>query len=545
MTQDFEHLLGGFVLPSVILSAQGCVVCSNAAWVELCGPSPREAWAWLDVIDVEDRAEVRRVIERVTASSSPAELEFDVRTPSGEVHSLSIAFGPVALSDAVGLLGIARDVSASRRREQRLVFMAGHDPLTGLANRHTFTEALERAASLATTRGVPSMLVLLDMDHLKRYNDAFGHLEGDQALVNLSLLLRSHIRASDLAARIGGDEFALLLNGATLADADDIASRICQAARGEFVAGARQAQLGVSGGITSVEPSVDPRLIMDRADSAMYASKQQGRHRFLKWDVGLGELATSDLSAGRVRDALNNHGLSLVFQPVVTLKDGSVSYYESLARMAGEGSDLLLPSEFLPTVDRLGLASRLTFRVLELALAAIAEHAGVSLSINLSATDLADTALLSDIEQTICASGVDPATVVFEIPESTLLSNLTEGRAWIEQLSAAGCRFVLDDFGAGLGVFVLLNEDHIEQVKLSRTVIDALRHSRESRMFVRAVRELIESQGKSTVAAFIETEAMLADVIEAGFSYSQGNALHEPMADLGRLVGLMDGTQAS
>lgn len=539
MTTECEHLLEGFVLPSVVLSAEGVLLFANAAWSALCGDASREAWAWLDAISVEERAGVRTAIERAIGAQRPVEVEFDVRTQSGAPHTLCVTLGPVELGESSGFLGVARDVSASRRREQRLVFMAGHDPLTGLANRHTFSEALERSASLATTRGVPSMLVLLDMDHLKRYNDAFGHLEGDQALVNLSMLLRSHIRASDLAARIGGDEFALLLNGATLADADDIASRICEAARGEFVAGARQVQLGVSGGIAEVEANVDPRVIMDRADSAMYASKQGGRHRFIKWDQGLGELATSNLSAGRVREALGNHGLFLVFQPVVSLKDGSVSYYESLVRMEVAEGESLLPSAFLPTVERIGLEPRLTLRVLELALAAIAKHPGICLSVNLSATDLTDTALREDVEATIRSSGVEPSSVVFEIPESTLLSNLSEGRQWIERLAATGCRFVLDDFGAGLGVFVLLNEDHIEQVKLSRTVIEALRHSKESRQFVRAIRELIESQGKSTVAAFIETEAMLAEVVDAGFTFSQGYALHEPEADLDRLIGMM------
>ena len=545
MMQDCERLLEGFVLPSVILTTEGGLVFANAAWRAVCGESSAEAWAWLDAVVVEERTRVLQEVEHALDSEQPAEVEFDVHGPSGVKQTLCVSFGHVPVGAVVGLLGIARDVSASRRREQRLVFMAGHDPLTGLANRHTFTEALERSASLATTRSVSSVLVMLDMDNLKRYNDAFGHLEGDQALVNLSMLLRSHIRASDLAARIGGDEFALLLNGATLADADDIASRICKAARGEFVAGAREAQLSVSGGIAVVEPSVDPRVILDRADSALYASKQRGRHRIMKWDTELGERATNDLTALRIREALRNHtGLSLMFQPVVSLKDGSVSYFESLARIEGEDGEHLMPRDFLPTVERLGMTQQLTLRVLDLALQAIANHPGVSLSVNLSAADITDSSLIEDIEARLRNSGVESSALVFEIPERTLLSNLAEGRAWIERLANAGCRFVLDDFGAGLGVFTLLNEEHIEQIKLSVTVVDALRHSRESRLFIKAVRELIESQGKSTVATFIETDVMLADVIGAGFSYCQGYALHEPEADLSRLIELMRGFAA-
>jgi EAL domain-containing protein (putative c-di-GMP-specific phosphodiesterase class I) len=169
----------------------------------------------------------------------------------------------------------------------------------------------------------------------------------------------------------------------------------------------------------------------------------------------------------------------------------------------------------------------------------------VSLSVNLSAADITDALLLEDMVESITASGVDPHSVLFEIAEGTLLLNLAEGREWIANLARLGCRFVLDEFGTGLGVFVLLSEDNVTQVKLSRTIVEALRESRESRAFVRSVRELIESQGKSAVAAFIETEAMLAEVVEAGFEFSQGYAVCEPQADLAWLVTQMGAAKSS
>lgn len=545
MNLEHQRFLEQFALPSLAVSSEGSLVFANAAWRSAFGDSASDPWAWTRVVAEDDRERVRREVEHALATNRCIEVEFQAHSAHARALSLSVAFGPQRVDGFTGLLGVARDVSVTRRREQRLAFMAGHDPLTGLANRRAFEEALERASSLATTRDIPSVLLLLDMDNLKRFNDAFGHLQGDQALVNLALLLRTHIRASDLAARIGGDEFALLLSGATLSDADDIAQRICETTRGEFVAGARQTDLGVSGGIAAIESSVEPRVLMDRADAALYASKHGGRHRFVTWDSHLGELATSRGAADRVREALNcEHGVSLVFQPIVSLKDGSVSYYESLVRMNGEEvAQTLMPAEFLTTVERLGLMPRLTLRVLDLALAALAENPGVALSINLSTADITDAKLLDDIEASIIAAGIDPTAVLFEITENTLLANLVEGRAWIERLARLGCRFVLDEFGTGLGVFVLLGEAHIEQVKLARAIIDALEFSQESRAFVRSVRELIESQGKLTVAAFIETEAILGDVVEAGFEYSQGYALCEPSAGLAGLIEHMEQTR--
>ena len=537
MNTDLRGFYEEFALPSIVISTEGGLVLANAAWRALCGTVSAEPWAWTSVVAEDDRDRAHREVQHALEFSRAAEIEFQVHPVYGVTRTVSVAFAPVSVAEYAGLLGVARDVTDERRREERLLFMAGHDPLTGLANRRSFEEALERAASLATTRGVPSMLIMLDMDNLKRCNDVFGHLQGDQALVNLSMLLRTHIRASDLAARIGGDEFGLLLSGATLADAGDIAERICVAAKGEFVAGAREADLGVSGGIVAIDGDVEPRVALDRADAAMYAAKQGGRHQFVTWDAELGELATSDSDAARVRDGLGDpHGVSLVYQPIVSLKDGSVSYYEALARMNGSTSDVMMPVEFLPIVERLGLMPRLTLRVLDLAIAALAENPGVSLSVNLSAADILDTSLLEEIEASVRAMKTPRGSLLFEIAENTLLGNLGVGRNWMERLSGLGCRLVLDEFGTGLGVFVLLREAQVEQVKLSREFIGTLRHSTESRAFVRAVREVIESQGKSTVAAFIETDRMLADVQEAGFEFSQGYALCEPGADLAELA---------
>ena len=213
-----------------------------------------------------------------------------------------------------------------------------------------------------------------------------------------------------------------------------------------------------------------------------------------------------------------------------------MSSYESLARMNGHADGVMMPAEFLPIVERLGLMPRLSLRVLDLALKALAENPGVCLSVNLSATDVTDAALLDEFAASIGAAAIIPGSLLFEISESTLLTNMSEGRVWMDRLLELGCRLVLDEFGTGLGVFVLLRDTKVEQVKLSRAIIDTLHQSDESPAFIRSVRELVESQGKTTVAAFIETELMLVDAIEAGFEFSQGYALAEPAADLGRLV---------
>ena len=533
------RFLEGVDLPAILIGPDGGLIFGNSAWRAISGVDQGDPWEWVATAAEDEWDRVVREVERGLLEHRVIDVEFQARRSEAPAQVLCIALGPlIDGGEFKGLFGVARDVTERRRQEQRLAFMAGHDPLTGLANRRAFEEALGRASSLSG-RDVPSVLVLLDMDHLKGYNDARGHLEGDQALVNLSLMMRSHIRASDLAARIGGDEFALLFNGASINEADEIVERICSSSLGEFVAGARAAHLGVSGGIAAVEPGVDPLVVMDRADAALYAAKNRGRHRFVKWTPELGCVELDDQISSLVSEALSNGSMSLAFQPVVDLSDGKVVYYESLIRLTTADGTQLLPAEILPVAQRLGLMYRLTRKVLDLVLRALAEVPGVSISVNLSGSDLADERLLAEIVLVLKDADVVPGRVVFEIAEDVLLADLIDARRWIEQLTALGCRFVVDDFGTGLGVFVLLGVSGIEQVKLAQTVTEALAHSQEARQFVRAVRELIESQGKRAVAAFIENSELLADAVDAGFDFGQGNSIHAPDCDLASLVARM------
>lgn len=526
-------------VPAFVLASDGVLTFANTAWIALLGETADAPWAWLRHLAEEDQDRVRRVLEQALRESRGTEVEFRARRTDGSQCTLMVALSPADHGAAVsGLVGLTWDVTERRRQEQRFVFMAGHDPLTGLANRRAFEEALHRSVSRAQ-RGASSALLMLDLDHLKAYNDARGHLEGDQALVNFGMLLRSHVRASDLPARIGGDEFAVLLEDASLEEAREIAERIGTTSSTEFVAGARETDLGVSGGLTVLEGGVEPRVLMDRADAALYLAKQRGRHRIVVWEPSLGGLATPDRLATLVRDALANDTFSLAFQPVVRLADSEVVYYESLARLTGLDGEAIPPVEFLPVLERMGLMPRLTAQLMRKVLDAISANRGIAVSLNLSASDLSDELLLDETESQIDASGVDPALVVFEVHEDVLLADHASGRAWIDRLAPRGCRFVLDGFGTGFGVFNLLREPNIEQVKLAHAVVKALVDSAQTREFVRAIRELIESQGKVPVMAFLETDELLTDARSVGFQYGQGYRLREPSGDLGALVAEM------
>lgn len=530
-------LLDGLDLPAFVIDRHGSLVFRNENWQRGFAGIPTEHWSWLD--SVHDSAHrLKRIFSEAIVEERRIEVEFQLRRADGYLVMLACMASPFVdhESGITGMLAVCWDITERALEEQRLAFMAGHDPLTGLANRRAFEEALSRAVYRAA-RGASPALLIIDLDRLKQFNDVRGHLDGDQALVNLAMLLRTHVRAGDLPARIGGDEFVVLLEDATVDEACEIAERVrATASEEEFVPGARDIGLGVSIGIVQIEAGIEPRTLMDRADAALYVAKREGRNRVELWRPDSGLNSAAERLATRVSQAFAHDGFRLVYQPIVRLSDGRVSYFESLVRMVEEDGSFLTPDEFLPVVDRLGLMSKLTRRIVDLAMWELAAAPDATVSINLAAADLGDHALLSEVERLIAASPATQGRLLFEIGESVLLSNLSGGREWMRRLSPLDTKFVLDGFGTGIGMFVLLREPHVHMVKLSRTVTRALSEERATREFVSALRELIESQGKTAVAAFVETADLLDEAMQAGFSFGQGFHVSEPSADLAALV---------
>jgi diguanylate cyclase (GGDEF)-like protein len=533
-----DAMLGRSGIPALVVDASGAARWFNAAWVSAVGKPAGEPWAWLDSAEPMERERIRRDVAHVRGHGSPVETELTLRAPDGGRVDVVLASAEVGGRDSDdAVIVMAWDVTRHRENEERLAFMAGHDSLTGLANRRAFSDSLERAVRRAE-RGVPSVLMLFDVDRLKAFNDLWGHASGDQALVNTALLIRRHIRAADLPARIGGDEFAVLLEGSTLDGAVAIAERIRRsAAADEMVQGAHDARLGLSCGVTVIDTSItDGHAALERADRALYAAKAAGRDRVVVWSQELVADPASDRIAVLIRDAFTTDALSLVYQPVVRLADSSVAYFESLARLTRRDGRVLSAPEFLPVAERLGLMSKVSRRVVELAVEALIEVPDVNVSVNVSDIELADELLLAEIVELVDRSGIAAGRLIFEVPESALLANPVAGRRWMESVSAAGCRCVLDDFGTGTGMLVLLCEPDIDQVKLSRTVTLALAAEDVRRDFVLALRDLIESQGKDAVATYLESERLLGQAKDAGFEFGQGFGLEVPSSDLAALA---------
>ncbi len=538
---SLHRFLDGLPLLAWMTDWRGELVFVNGAWREFTG-APHvddEDADLLGRVLPEDRTQLQRIIKDAVVRHQPFQTEFQLRRADGQYRWFVCFTSPfhTEAGDFDGLVGMCLDLTERRQREEQLAYMATHDSLTGLPNRRMFESSLSRAVSRAR-RGTPAVLLMLDVDNFKSYNDSLGHLAGDQALVNFSLLLRQHVRSGDLLARIGGDEFAVLFEQTDLPEAESVAERMRRAAtEEEFVTRSREIGLGISAGLVLVDGALEARAVFDLADVAMYQAKERGRNQVCILDSqDAKDDGDADRIIGRLREALADKQFVLHYQPVIRLSDHRVAYYEVLVRMLSPSGDVIMPAEFLPTAERLGLMPRLTRLVIGMAIRSLSDNEGAALSINLSHGDLADDSLPRYVDEELRRQGVDPSRLVFEMSESAVVGNLASARNWIDRLGRLGCSFVLDEFGAGLGLFGLLRELPFDQVKLDGSIITALSVDGESATFVEAVRGLIESQGHVAVASWVEDAGLLERVRNAGFELGQGYHLQVPSSDLAALI---------
>lgn len=536
-----HRFLDGLPLLAWMTDWRGELIFVNSAWREFTG-APFDKTSDSDLLSrvlPEDSAQLRRIIADAVKHHQPFQSEFQLRRADGQFRWFVCFTSPFRTGegDAEGLVGMCMDLTERRQREEQLAYMATHDSLTGLPNRRVFESSLSRAVSRAR-RGTPAVLLMIDIDNFKLYNDSLGHLDGDQALINFSLLLRKHVRSGDLLARVGGDEFAVLFEQTDAPEAENVAERMRKAAaEEEFVMRSREIGLALSAGLVLVDGELDARAVFDLADEAMYQAKERGRNRVVVLaTTDAKETSNGDRMVARLREALTEHQFTLCYQPVIRLSDNRVAYYESLVRMLSPEGKLIMPAEFLPTAERLGLMPRLTRLVIGMAVRALADNDGAVLSINLSSGDLGDDSLPRYVDEELRRQGVDPGRLVFEMSESAVMGNLASARNWIDRLGRLGCHFALDEFGAGLGLFGLLRELPFDQVKLDGSIITALSVDGENAAFVGAVRGLIEAQGHVAVASWVENAGLLERVRGAGFELGQGYHLQVPSPDLGALL---------
>jgi diguanylate cyclase (GGDEF)-like protein/PAS domain S-box-containing protein len=440
--------------------------------------------------------------------------------------------------DPLRLLVQVQDITDRRRYEERLRHMADHDALTGLLNRRGFERELESHRARTKRYGCEGTAIVLDLDHFKFINDTVGHTAGDEVIARVAEVLRSRVRETDVLARLGGDEFAVLLPRADAPEALHVANDLIESLRAEKVelrAGARP--LAASAGVAAFESEgeLSGEDVLVNADLAMYDAKNAGRDRAELY-VG-GEQETMRMKgrvtwAQRITGALEHGGFTLLAQPIFDLSTRRPSQYELLLRMRDEDGDLVPPGVFIYTAERLGMVQQIDRWVTGQAITLLAERQAdgeeLTLEVNLSGLSIGDPKLLALISCELERTNVPPNNLIFETTETAAVTNMTRASQFARELTHLGCRFALDDFGAGYGSFYYLKHLPFDFLKIDGEFVKGCRTSETDRLLIKAVVDIATGLGKRTIAEFVDDEDTAKLLSNLGVDYGQGFHLGRP-----------------
>jgi diguanylate cyclase (GGDEF)-like protein len=472
-------------------------------------------------------AEARLVFAAMARLRAEGRRGSDVQT-LGDGRTLSVSFA--SMQDD-GWLVTLEDVTEQREAQARIVHMAHHDGLTGLANRVLFHDRLGEAV-LRCRRGARSAVLYLDLDHFKAVNDTLGHPVGDALLRAAAARLREQLRETDTIARLGGDEFAILLaDVAEPEQTSSVTTRIIEAISAPYVFGSEQVVIGTSVGIALLpDDADDPEQIMKCADMALYYAKTEGRGRFRFFEAGM----DARMQARRaldldLRSALAEDEFQLHYQPQINLATGMVSGFEALVRWAHPRRGMIPPGDFIPLAEETGFIVPLGRWVLQHACADAATWPGTpKVAVNISPVQFGSRSLVEDITAVLAATGLDPRRLEIELTETAMLEDTDTVIAILRQLRDLGVGVALDDFGTGYSSLSHLRRFPFSKVKIDRSFIDGLGKGGDCDTIVAALVDLCERLGMATTAEGVETAAQLEKVAAMNCTQGQGYFFSRP-----------------
>ena len=456
----------------------------------------------------------------------PADVANDCATPSGspggdhllrrtcggtmpvELLSESIHFGR-GQATAIAV----RDLTARRKSEATLQRLAHYDPLTGLANRVLLDMRLHQAFENASVPIRHGAVLCLDLDRFKPVNDLLGHAAGDKLLVAVARRLSALLRQSDTLARVGGDEFVILMPDSADSNAcRSLANRIVQSMQQPFELGDQQVVVGVSLGIALYpQDGHTADGLLRCADIAMYRSKEEGRGTYRLFEAKMdAELQNRRALERDLRSAIETRGLELFYQPLVSCKAGEIDGYEALLRWRHPTRGFIPPAEFIPIAEESGLILLLGQWVLETACAAAATWTVPRrVAVNLSPVQFKQMDLVERIMDALQQAGLPPDRLELEVTEGVLINEPRRAVALLSRLRSFGIRVSLDDFGTGYSSLSYLRQFPLDKIKIDRSFISDLGTDEKAASIVRAVVALAHSLGLSVTAEGVETTKQL------------------------------------
>lgn len=443
------------------------------------------------------------------------------------------------------LLSVGIDITDRKNTESRLSWLANHDHLTGLYNRRKFQHECEKIVNLAHRYNHQGALLFLDLDSFKFVNDTLGHQIGDALLKLIASELTKVLRDTDVAARIGGDEFAIIMSEIDEKGACRVAKKICEHFSNIYIPGVAVKQ-GIS---TSIGIALFPAHgaiaedLLANADIAMYQAKDHGRgswHVFSEAEQVRERIEQKVLWKQRIEYALINDGYVLYYQPIIDILSGEIEHYEVLLRMRAASGEIQLPSAFISVAEKTGQIHAIDHWVLRTAIYSLKnltrQNKNLCFSINLSAHAFMDPDLLSLLEDLLKKTDIRAEKLIFELTETAALADFSAASEMVSAIRSFGCKFALDDFGVGFSSFYYLKRLPVDYVKIDGSFIKDLSENESDQILVKAMSNIAKGFGMKTIAEFVEDGKTLQLLRDYDVDMAQGYHVGRASAKIRRAV---------
>jgi diguanylate cyclase (GGDEF)-like protein/PAS domain S-box-containing protein len=540
--ERFESLVANASEAIVVVDRDGTVLYASPSVQRLLGLLPEEVIGrpFDQLLHPEESVSARTFLHELLARPWGGTVRSWRlrRADGGFAWGETTATNLLADPNVRGIVLNTRDITERRELEQRLTHQAMHDGLTGLANRVLLRSRLEQALRRPRPGTLPPALLFLDLDGFKGVNDTFGHAQGDALLIAAATRLREQVGSSDVVARLGGDEFAVLLEAPRDRQAVlDIAHRITSALKVPFRVFGRETAGSASIGVAIAEPVDSAGDVLRHADVAMYLAKANGRGRYELFEPRMLESVVGRLGLQsdlrRALDTPDSREFLLDYQPIVELATQRVVGVEALMRWDHPVQGRITPAVFVPLAEETGLIVPLGRRALHLACSDSApwvrEYPGMHVTVNLSARQLPDPALASEVSNALAESGLPPASLVLELTESAIMQQPERSAQVFRELRGLGVRLAIDDFGTGYSSLSYLQKLPAAILKIDRSFLTSLDQGPNGSTLVKGIIGLANGLGLITVAEGIENEEQATILRALGCSCGQGLLFSPPL----------------